>query len=53
MLNHTLIDAKLPDFIKVIDSGYTASKHLTILFKKEAPSNTLIPTYNNMLITTI
>jgi hypothetical protein len=45
--------ARLLIFIRVVDSSYSASRHLMVLIERGTPSSTLIPTYNDLLLRAI
>ncbi|KAI7974128.1 hypothetical protein EIK77_002993 [Talaromyces pinophilus] len=52
-LNQALSNAGMPNFVRAVNAGYAASGHLTVLLQEEAPSNVLVPAYNDMLITAV
>ena len=52
-LNRALSNAGMPNFVRAVNAGYAASGHLTVLLQEGAPSNVLVPAYNDMLITTV
>jgi hypothetical protein len=53
VLNYIYIGTSLLDFIYIINTRYTASGYLIVLFKKEALSGLIVLIYNNILIAAI
>jgi hypothetical protein len=49
-LNKAFTEAGLLIFMRAVDSGYSVSKHLTVLIEKGTPSSALIPAYNDLLL---
>jgi hypothetical protein len=49
-LNEAFTEAGLPIFMRVVDSGYSASGHLMVLMERGTPSSALIPVYNDLLL---
>jgi hypothetical protein len=49
-LNKAFTKTGLLIFMRVVDSGYSASGHLIVLIERGTPSSALISVYNNLLL---
>ena len=53
VLNRALAQSKLPDFVRVVDAGYSSTGAITVLLEKEALGSMLVPSYDDLLITAV
>ena len=53
VVNRALAQAKLPDFVRVVDAGYSNTGAITVLLEKEALGSMLVPSYDDLLITAV
>ncbi|KAJ5981995.1 hypothetical protein N7451_012095 [Penicillium sp. IBT 35674x] len=53
VVNRALAQARLPDFIRVVDAGYSSTGAITAVLEKEALGSMLVPSYDDLLITAV